>query len=125
MDKMVLKLTKKYNPNLDIEQYRKALTPMELDMSIVDLIYDKIKPTPKNADSEIVFTAAILLLFSPKAILLSEKSEYGVAQIIQKKLCLKRHQQSSYRIKTSREVYQVDKVFKHKVNEIVKEVKDE
>ncbi len=119
MDKMVLKLVMKNNPDIDFEGYRKALEPRSLDLSVVDQIFKDIQPSTKKANSELVFTAAILLLFSPKAILLSEKSEYGVAQIIQEKLCLKRHQQSSYRIKVARELYEVDKVFKHIVDQVV------
>lgn len=119
MDKMVLKLVLKNNPEIDVEGYRKALEPKSLDISIVDNIFLEIQPKPRKANSELVFTAAILLLFSPKAILLAEKSEYGVAQIIQEKLGLKCHQQSSYRIRVARELYEVDKVFKHIVDEIV------
>lgn len=119
MDKMVLKLVLKNNPEIDVEGYRKALEPKSLDISIVDNIFEEIQPKARKSNSELVFTAVILLLFSPKAILLSEKSEYGVAQIIQEKLGLKRHQQSSYRIRVARELYEVDKVFKHIVDEIV------
>jgi len=119
MDKMVLKLVLKNNPEIDVEGYRKALEPKSLDISMVDSIFDEVQPKPRKSNSELVFTAAILLLFSPKAILLAEKSEYGVAQIIQEKLGLRRHQQSSYRIRVARELYEVDKVFKHIVDEIV------
>lgn len=119
MDKMVLKLVLKNNPEIDVEGYRKALEPKSLDISIVDNIFEEIQPKARKSNSELVFTAVILLLFSPKAILLSEKSEYGIAQIIQEKLGLKRHQQSSYRIRVARELYEVDRVFKHIVDEIV------
>ena|SRR5690606_8837749 len=119
MDKMVLKLVKKNNPDIDIESYRQLLKPMELDVSVVDAIFDDIEPSPKKHNSELLFTAAMLLLFSPRAILLSEKSEYGVMKVIKEKLDLKRHQYASYRIKVARELYEVDKVFRQLVDDIV------
>ena len=119
MDKMVLKLVKKNNPDIDIDGYRQALEPMSLDLKIVDLIFNEIKPTSKKHNSEILFTAVILKIFSPKAILLPVKSEYGISHVIAQKLGLKFHQQSSYRIKVAREVYEVDKVFRQLVDDIV------
>jgi len=117
MDKMVLKLVEKNNPQIDIDGYRQALLPLPLDESLIDSIYSEILPSSKKHNSEILFTAVVLLLFSPKAILLAEKSQY--ANIILKKLGLKHHQQSSYRIKVAREVYEVDKVFRQQVDTIV------
>ena len=118
MDKMVLKLVEKNNPQIDIDGYRQALLPLPFNEVLIDSIYSEILPSSKKHNSEILFTAVILLLFSPKAILLAEKSQYGIANIILKKLGLKHHQQSSYRIKVAREVYEVDKVFRQQVDTI-------
>jgi len=119
MDKMVLKLVEKNNPQIDIDGYRQALLPLPFNEVLIDSIYSEILPSSKKHKSEILFTAVILLLFSPKAILLAEKSQYGIANIILKKLGLKHNQQSSYRIKVAREVYEVDKVFRQQVDTIV------
>ncbi|MFD1770887.1 hypothetical protein [Sphingobacterium suaedae] len=123
MDKMVLKLVLKNNPEIDVEVYRQALMPMTLDLSIVDGLFNEIEPSPKKHNSELLFTAAMLLLFSPRAILLSEKSEYGIMRIIKEKLGLKQHQYASYRVKVARELYEVDKVFRQLVNDCVERVR--
>lgn len=119
-----MKLAQKFNPQIPFDDYRSALTSQKLDESIVKSIYNKIKPDPKKYNSEILFTASVLLLFSPKSILLSEKVENGICFTIKKSLGINQ-QSASYRIKVAREVYQVDKVFKAQVDEIVKEVCDE
>lgn len=124
MEKFILKLAQKFNPQIPFDDYRSALTSQKLDESIVKSIYNKIKPDPKKYNSEILFTASVLLLFSPKSILLSEKVENGICFTIKKNLGINQ-QSASYRIKVAREVYQVDKVFKAQVDEIVKEVCDE
>lgn len=122
MEKFILKLAQQRNPEVPFQDYREALTAQKLDESIVKAIYKKIKPDPKKWNSEILFSASVLLLFSPKSILLSEKVENGICFVIKKYLGVNQ-QSASYRIKVAREVYQVDKVFKHQVDEIVKEVK--
>lgn len=116
----MLKLVKKTHPEIDVDALRNSLLPMQLNEEKVNQIFEDIGPSPKKYNSELVFTAVMLLLFSPRAILLSEKSEYGVAQIIQRKLDLKSHQQSSYRIKVARDLYEVDRVFKNQVDDLVK-----
>jgi len=121
MEKFILKLAKQRNPEIPFDDYRAALTAQKLDESIVKAIYNRINPGPKKHNSEILFSASVLLLFSPKSILLSEKVENGVCFVIKKYLGINQ-QSASYRIRIAREVYQVDKVFKHKVDEIVKEV---
>ncbi|QBQ41194.1 hypothetical protein E2P86_08505 [Sphingobacterium psychroaquaticum] len=124
MDKFILKLAKQHNPDVPFEDYREALTAQKMDDSMLKALFKKIQPSPKKHNSEIQFTACVLLMFSPKSILLSEKVENGVCLAI--KNCLGINQQSaSYRIKVAREVYQVDKVFRSQVDKIVKEVCDE
>jgi len=124
MEKFILKLAQKCNPQIPFDDYRTALTSQKLDESIIKSIFNKIKPDPKKSNSEILFAASVLLLFSPKSILLSEKVENGICFTIKKNLGINQ-QSASYRIKVAREVYQVDKVFRSQVDKIVKEVCDE
>ena len=121
MEKFVLKLAKQRNPEVPFEDYRAALTARKLDESIVRAIHSHVNPSPKKNNSEILFSATVLLIFSPKSILLSEKVENGICHIIKKFLGINQ-QSASYRIRVAREVYQVDKVFKHLVDEVVKVV---
>lgn len=118
-----MKLVQKNNPEIDIEAYRQALSPMPIDNSIVESLFDEIQPSSKKYSSDMVFTAVILLLFSPRAILLSEKCEYGVMKVVQEKLGLTQHQYASYRIKVARERYEVDKVFRQLVDDYVERAK--
>jgi len=124
MEKFILKLATQRNPDIPFEDYREALTAQKLDETIVKAIYNLVNPGPKKCNSEILFAASVLLIFSPKSILLSEKVENGICNTIKKFLGINQ-QSASYRIKVAREVYQVDKVFKHLVDELVKEVKGE
>lgn len=109
------------NPDIPFSEYREALTSRKLDNSVVKLIHDKIKPDPKKYNSEILFAACILLIFSPKSILLDEKVENGVCNVIKRHLGINQ-QSASYRVRVAREVYEVDKVFKQQVDDLVKEV---
>ncbi|WP_196934881.1 hypothetical protein [Sphingobacterium hungaricum] len=124
MEKFILKLAQQRNPEVPFGDYRDELTSLKMDESIIEKIFQKVKPNPKTNNSEILFSAIILLIFSPKSILLSEKVENGVCFVIKKYLVVNQ-QSASYRIKVAREVYQVDKVFKHQVDSIVKEVRGE
>lgn len=119
MDKMVLKLVEKNNPQIDIDGYRQALLPLPFNEVLIDSIYSEILPSSKKHNSEILFTAVILLLFSPKTILVGFKCYDGIGEIIRKKLNLRYQQMSSYRIKSARDLYEVDKVFRQQVDTIV------
>ncbi|SMG31964.1 hypothetical protein [Sphingobacterium psychroaquaticum] len=124
MEKFILKLAQQRNPEVPFADYRAELTAQKMDDSALKTLFDKIQPSQKKHNSEIQFTACVLLLFSPKSILLSEKVENGVCLAIKNSLGVNQ-QSASYRIKVAREVYQVDRVFKHLVDGFVKEVKDE
>jgi hypothetical protein len=48
MEKFILKLAQKFNPQIPFDDYRSALTSQKLDESIVKSIYNKIKPDQKK-----------------------------------------------------------------------------
>ncbi|MCY4781429.1 hypothetical protein ORI89_17350 [Sphingobacterium sp. UT-1RO-CII-1] len=123
MHKNILKLAMKDNPSIDFDAYKDMLTALPLDDSLIDRLHKASFSDRSIKDSDLRFVAAMLILFSPKSIYLEEKTVYGVAKAILKKLDLSDRFKAMYRIKVAREVYEVDSVFKGHVDKIVEEVR--
>lgn len=125
MQKNILQLAKRENPNIDFDKYQVMLTGLPLDHAVVDKIFDVSVSLGDTKDLDLRFVAAMLIIFSPKSILLEEKTVFGVAKAILKKLNLSHRFGASYRIRVARGVYEVDSVFRSLVDQAVKEVRDE
>lgn len=97
-----------------------AMAPVSINHSVVKKI---LASTQNHEDKDVIFVGCLLKAFSPKSLMFpSIRSTYGLCETIRVSLSLTRQQESSYRIKVAKELYQVDRVFKAKVDKIVEEV---
>ncbi|MDM8174774.1 hypothetical protein QT327_10465 [Olivibacter sp. 47] len=124
---MLLKFVVKEHPYIDVDRYRKLLSASEVDERIVREIYDQTvgcSITGKKNRDEIIFVASILKLYSPQSLFIGDKTKNSVCDLIYRVLDLSYNQKASYRIKVAKELFEVDKVFRFQVDQIVRRYRD-